>query len=116
MKKTLTVLIAAGALLGAAGCSAAQPETSEETCARIQSVGAGPSSNADKPGMIRLANRLRPIEATASDELTDPLHSIIEFLDESAKPTPDSAKLAGLQSEYTAAGQSLSQVCGAGGQ
>ena len=116
MKKTLTVLIAAGALLGAAGCSGAQPQTNAETCARIQSVGSGPTSNADKPGMIRLANRLRPIEATASEELTDPLHSIIEFLDESAKPTPDTGKLAELQSGYSAAGQSLSQVCGAGGQ
>jgi hypothetical protein len=116
MKKTLTVLIAAGALLGAAGCSAAPPLTNEETCARIQSVGAGPTSTSDKTGMIRLANRLRPIEATASEELTDPLHTIIDFLDESAKPTPDSGKLAQLQTEYTAAGQSLQQVCGAGGQ
>jgi hypothetical protein len=116
MKKTLTVLIAAGALLGAAGCSAAPPLSNEETCARIQSVGAGPTSNADKSGMTRLANRLRPIEATASDELTSPLHSIIEFLDESAKPAPDAGKLAELQSQYSAAGQSLNEVCGAGGQ
>lgn len=114
MKKTLTVLIVAGALLGTAGCSATPPLSNEETCARIQSVGAGPSSNSDKAGMIRLANRLRPIEATASDELTAPLHSIIEFLDESAQPTPDSGKLSELQPQYTAAGQTLNQVCGAG--
>jgi hypothetical protein len=116
MKKTLTVLIAAGALLGAAGCSAAPPLSNEETCSRIQSVGAGPTSNSDKTGMIRLANRLRPIEATASAELTAPLHSIIEFLDESAKPAPDSGKLGELEPQYTAAGQTLNQVCGGGGQ
>src|SRR5688500_7872293 len=116
MKKTLTVLIAAGALLAASGCSAAPPLSDVETCARIQSVGAGPTSNSDKAGMIRLANRLRPIEATASQELTAPLHSIIEFLDESAKPTPDTGKLGELQAEYTAAGQTLNQVCGGGGQ
>jgi hypothetical protein len=115
MKKTLTVLIAAGALLGAAGCSAPQ-DTTEETCARIQTVGAGPSSAADKAGMIRLANRLRPIEATASGELQAPLHSIIEFLDASAQENPDTAKLEELQGSYTAAGQNLSALCGAGGQ
>lgn len=116
MKKTLTVLIAAGALLGAAGCSAAPQDTTEETCARIQTVGAGPTSNEDKAGMIRLGNRLRPIEATASGELQAPLHSIIEFLDESAKENPDSAKLQEMQASYTAAGQTLSELCGAGGQ
>ncbi|KQN95325.1 hypothetical protein [Arthrobacter sp. Leaf69] len=115
MKKTLTVLIAAGALLGAAGCSAPQ-DTTEETCARIQTVGAGPTSAADKAGMIRLANRLRPIEAAASGEIQAPLHSIIEYLDASAQENPDSAKLEELQGSYTAAGQKLSALCGAGGQ
>ena len=47
--------------------------------------------------MIRLANRLRPIEATASGELQAPLHSIIEFLDASAQENPDTAKLEELQ-------------------
>ena len=116
MKKTLTVLIVAGALLGAAGCSAAPQETTAETCARIQPVGAGPTSTEDKAGMIRLANRLRPIEAAASEELQDPLHSIIEFLDESAMETPDSAKLQEMQASYIAAGQTLTELCGAGGQ
>lgn len=115
MKKTLTVLIAAGALLGAAGCSAPQ-DTTAESCARIQSVGAGPTSAADKAGMIRLANRLRPIEATASKELQTPLHSIIEFLDASAQENPDNAKLEELHGSYTEAGQKLSELCTAGTQ
>lgn len=115
MKKTLTVLIAAGALLGAAGCAAPQ-DTTAETCARVQTVGAGPTSNEDKAGMIRLGNRLRPIEATASAELHAPLQTIIEFLDESAKETPDTAKLQQMQGAYTSAGQSLTQACGGGGQ
>jgi ABC-type glycerol-3-phosphate transport system substrate-binding protein len=108
MKKTLTVLIAAGALLGAAGCSAPE-DTTAETCSRIQTVGAGPTSAADKAGMIRLANRLRPIEATASGELQAPL-------DASAQENPDTAKLEELQGAYSAAGQKLSALCGAGGQ
>ncbi|HSN34862.1 MAG TPA: hypothetical protein VLT34_00795 [Arthrobacter sp.] len=115
MKKTLTVLIAAGALLGAAGCSAAPVDTTAETCARVQSVGAGPTSNEDKAGMIRLANRLRPVEASAAEELKTPLHSIIEFLDESAKETPDSAKLQEMQGAYSSAGEALSGAC-VGGQ
>ena len=113
MKKTLTVLIAAGALLGAAACSAPEAMSNEETCARIQTVGSGPSSASDKFGMIRLANQLRPIEATSSPELKAPLHSFIEFLDESAKETPDPAKLQEMQAAYTAAGQTLSTVCAA---
>lgn len=115
MKKTLTVLLVAGALLGASGCSTAPTLSNEETCARIQGVGAGPSSNADKAGMIKLANRIRPIHATASGELKAPLMSIIEYLDESAKQNPDTAKLQDLQAQYTAAGQTLSAVCGGSG-
>ena len=38
MKKTLTVLIAAGALLGAAGCASTPQLTNEETCARVKTV------------------------------------------------------------------------------
>ena len=113
MKKTLTVLIAAGALLGAAGCSAPL-DTTAETCARVQGVGAGPTSNEDKAGMIRLANRLRPVEASAAEELQTPLHSIIEFLDESAKETPDAAKLQEMQAAYTSAGEALSGACTSG--
>jgi hypothetical protein len=116
MKKTLTVLTIAVALLGASGCSTAPKLSNEETCARIQGVGAGPSSNADKAGMIKLANRLRPIAATASEDLKAPVQSIIEFLDESARETPDADKLQELQPQYTAAGKSLSAVCTGGGQ
>ncbi|MET1021904.1 MAG: hypothetical protein ABWX69_06865 [Arthrobacter sp.] len=115
MKKILTVLIATGALLGAASCSAPQ-DTTQKTCTRIQGVGAGPTSNTDTAGMTRLANRLRPIESTASHELQAPLASIIDFLDESAKENPDSAKLEQLHGAYTEAGQTLSQLCTGGGQ
>jgi hypothetical protein len=112
MKKTLTVLIAAGTLLGAAACSPPKM-TSEETCARIKTITASPTSGSDKFGMTRLANQIRPIEATASAELQAPLQSIVEFLDESAKKNPDSAKLEDLKAKYTSAGQAFSQACGA---
>lgn len=110
MKKTLTVLIAAGTLLGAAACSA-PTMSNEDTCARIQTVGAGPTSSSDKAGMIRLANRLRPIEATASNELRAPLQTFIDFLDESAKDSPDDAKIQDMQAAYSAAGETLGKIC-----
>jgi hypothetical protein len=112
MKKTLTVLIAAGTLLGAAACSAPKM-TSEETCARIKTITSSPTSSSDKFGMTRLANQIRPIEATASEELQAPLQSILDYLDESAKKNPDSAKLEELKAKYTSAGQVFSQTCGA---
>jgi hypothetical protein len=112
MKKTLTVLIAAGTLLGAAACSAPKM-TSEETCARIKTITSSPTSSSDKFGMTRLANQIRPIEAKASEELQAPLQSILDYLDEAAKKDTDSAKLEELKAEYTAAGQKFSQTCGA---
>ncbi|MET3809051.1 hypothetical protein [Arthrobacter sp. UYEF3] len=112
MKKTLTVLIAAGTLLGAAACSAPKM-TSQETCARIQTITASPTSGSDKFGMTRLANQIRPIEASASADLQAPLQSIVEYLDESAKKDPDQAKLADLKAKYTSAGQVFSQACSA---
>ena len=112
MKKTLTVLIAAGTLLGAAACSAPQM-TNAETCSRVKAITTSPTSNSDKFGMTRLANQIRPIEANASDELQAPLQSIVDYLDESAKKDPDQGKLEELKAQYTAAGQKLSQTCGA---
>src|SRR6476619_877867 len=92
MKKTLTVLIAAGALLGAAGCSATPQLTNEETCARVKTVVSAQSATSDKAGMTRVANQLRPIKAAASEDLRAPLQTIIDYIDEAAKPTPDTAK------------------------
>jgi hypothetical protein len=113
MKKTLTVLIAAGALLGAAGCSAPKM-SNEETCARIKTIVAAPSSSSDKAGMNRLANQIRPIKATSSDDLKAPLQAIVDFLDESAKANPDSGKLEELTAKYASAGQTFGTVCGSG--
>lgn len=110
MKKTLTVLLAVGSLLGAAACSAPKM-TSAETCARVQSITTSPASGTDKIGMTRLANQIRPIEATASAELQAPLQSIVDYLDEAAKKDPDATKLADLQSKYTSAGQAFAQAC-----
>jgi ABC-type glycerol-3-phosphate transport system substrate-binding protein len=114
MKKTLTVLIAAGALLGAAGCTATPQLSNEETCARVKTVVSAQSATSDKAGMTRVANQLRPIEAVASGDLQAPLQTIIEYFDESAKPTPDTARLEEMKADYTAAGQAYGQVCGNG--
>ncbi|MFF2029619.1 hypothetical protein [Arthrobacter sp. NPDC058192] len=114
MKKTLTVLIAAGALLGAAGCAATPQLTNEETCARVKTVVSAASATSDKTGMNRVANQLRPIKEAASDDLRDSLQTIIEYFDESAKPHPDTAKLNTMKADYTAAGQKYGQVCGGG--
>ena len=64
--------------------------------------------------MTRVANQLRPIKAAASEDLRAPLQTIIEYFDESAKPSPDTAKLEDMKADYTAAGQTYGQVCGAG--
>lgn len=115
MKKTLTVLIAAGALLGAAGCTAAPQQLSnEETCARVKTVVSAQTATSDKAGMNRIANQLRPIAVVASEDLRAPLKTIIEYFDESAKPSPDSAKLEDMKAEYATAGQAYGQFCGAG--
>ena len=115
MKKTLTVLIAAGALLGAAGCSASPQLSNAETCARVKTVVSAQSATSDKAGMTRVANQLRPIKAAASEDLQAPLQTIIEYFDESAKPDPDTAKLANMKAGYTQAGQTYGQICGSGG-
>lgn len=114
MKKTLTVLIAAGALLAAAGCSASPQLTNEETCARVKTVVSAPSATSDKAGMNRVANQLRPIKAAASDDLRAPLQTIIEYFDESAKPNPDAARLETMNADYTTAGQTYGKICGNG--
>ena len=114
MKKTLTVLIVAGTLLGAAACTATPQLTNEETCARVKTVVSAQSASSDKAGMNKVANQLRPIEAAASDDLQDPLQTIIEYFDEAAKPKPDTAKLDTMKADYAAAGQTYSKVCGGG--
>lgn len=114
MKKILTVLIAAGALLGAAGCSPAPKLSNADTCSRVKTVVSSPTATSDKAGMSRLANQLRPIEAVASDDLKAPLKAIIDFFDESAKDSPDTAKIEGLKASYSAAGQTYSTACAAG--
>ncbi|WP_400158777.1 hypothetical protein [Arthrobacter sp. BPSS-3] len=115
MKKTLTVLLAAGTILGAAACSAPKMTTAE-TCDRIKTITSSPSSSSDKFGMTRLANQIRPIQATASEELQAPLQSIVDYLDEAAKKDPDQGKLDELKGKYTSAGQTFSQACGGGAQ
>ncbi|WP_427171378.1 hypothetical protein [Arthrobacter sp. 92] len=112
MKKTLTILIAAGTLLTAAGCSPAPQMSNAETCARIKTIVSSPTAGSDKPGMIRLANQLRPVEVTSSNDLKDPLKSVIAYLDESTKENPDSAKVDDLKAKYTDAGQKFGAVCG----
>jgi hypothetical protein len=114
MKKTLTVLLAAGALLGAAGCTATPQLSNEETCARVKTVVSAQTATSDKAGMNRIANQLRPIAVVASEDLRAPLQTIIEYFDESAKPSPDSAKLEDMKAEYATAGQAYGQFCGTG--
>ena len=110
MKKTLTVLIAAGALLGAAGCSATPQLTNEETCARVKTVGLRPDvghvgQDRDDPGRQPAAG---PSRAAASDDLRDPLQSIIDYLDESAKRHPGRRQARGHAGQVHRGGPDLS--------
>ena len=40
----------------------------------------------------------------------------MQYFDESAKPSPDTAKLANMKAGYQQAGQTYGQICGSGGQ
>lgn len=111
MKKLATVLIAAGLVLSASACSAPTKLSTAETCSRVKAVLSNPATNAGKTGLVRLANQIRPIEAVASDDLKTALGSIIEYTDEQARETPDKDKLAGMESDYRAAGATFSEFC-----
>ena len=111
MKKLTTALLAAGFVLSASACTSPQL-TTEQTCDRIRTVVSNPANSVGKTGMTRLANQIRPIEAVSSDELQPALQAILEYTDESAKETPDEAKLTDLKAGYEQAGSTYSRFCG----
>lgn len=111
MKKFATALIAAGLVASATACSPSNQLSNAETCERVQVVLSSPANAAGKTGMNMLANQIRPIHAVASDDLKEPLASILEYTDEQAKETPDEAKLAGLTEGYQEASKTFSSVC-----
>jgi hypothetical protein len=111
MKILATVLVAAGLVFSASACTAPTKLSTAETCDRVKAVLSNPANNIGKSGLTRLANQIRPIEVVASDELKPALGSIIEFTDESAKETPDEAKLSGMEPAYQNAGTAFTQFC-----
>jgi hypothetical protein len=111
MKKLATALIAAGLVLSASACTAPTKLSTTETCDRVKAVVSNPATSAGKPGLIRLANQIRPIEVVASDDLKPALGSIIAYTDEAAKETPDAGKLAGMQSGYNDASTAFQKFC-----
>ncbi|MBE4718571.1 MULTISPECIES: hypothetical protein [unclassified Pseudarthrobacter] len=111
MKKLATALIAAGLVLSASACTTPTKLSTPETCDRVKAVLSNPATNVGKTGLVRLANQIRPIEVVASDDLKPALGSIIEFTDESAKETPDEAKLADLGPRYQEAGAAFTKFC-----
>ncbi len=104
MKKITTALLAAGLVLSASACSAPQQLSTADTCSRVKTVISNPTNTTDKTGTIRVANQLRPIEAVSSDELKPTLKTIVDYLDESSKDSPDAAKLNALKNDYQNAG------------
>jgi hypothetical protein len=111
MKKLTTALLATGLLLSASACAPSSKLTTAETCDRIKTVVSSPANSIGKTGMIRLANQIRPIEAVSSDDLKPALQAILEYMDESAKDSPDEEKLAGLKAGYEQAGVTYSKFC-----
>ncbi|UKA62324.1 hypothetical protein [Arthrobacter sp. MMS18-M83] len=112
MKKITTTLLAAGLLLSASACSAPQQLSTADTCSRVKTVISNPTNSTDKTGMIRFANQIRPIVAVSSDELKPTLKAIVDYLDESVKDNPDSAKLNTLKADYQNAGTNYGKYCG----
>ncbi|MEV8149730.1 hypothetical protein AB0323_16315 [Arthrobacter sp. NPDC080031] len=112
MKKITTTLLAAGLLLSASACSASQQLSTADTCSRVKTVISNPTNTTDKTGTIRVANQLRPIEAVSSDELKPTLKTLVDYLDESSKDNPDTAKLNGMKNDYQNAGTNYSKYCG----
>ncbi|MBT2593891.1 hypothetical protein [Arthrobacter sp. ISL-72] len=111
MKKLTTALLAAGLILSASACSAPAQLTTAETCDRLKIVVSDPSASAGRTGMVILGNKLRPIVAGASDELKPAVQAILDYADESAKESPDAAKVAQLQADYQKAGATFGQLC-----
>jgi hypothetical protein len=111
MKKLTTALLATGLLLSASACTAPTKLSTAETCDRVKTVVSSQSDSIGKTGMTRLANRIRPIEAVASDDLKSALQSIIEYADESAKENPDAEKLSALQAGSQEAGSTYTKFC-----
>ncbi|GAA5189144.1 hypothetical protein GCM10023346_02930 [Arthrobacter gyeryongensis] len=112
MKKITTTLLAAGLLLSASACSAPQQLSTADTCSRVKTVISNPTNTTDKTGTIRVANQLRPIEAVSSDELKPTLKTLVDYLDESSKDKPDTAKLDAMKNDYQNAGTNYGKYCG----
>jgi hypothetical protein len=112
MKKIITTLLAAGLLLSASACAAPRQLSTADTCSRVKTVISNPTNTTDKTGTIRVANQLRPIEAVSSDDLKPTLKTLVDYLDESSKDNPDTAKLNALKTDYQNAGANYSKYCG----
>ncbi|UKA58212.1 hypothetical protein [Arthrobacter sp. FW306-2-2C-D06B] len=112
MKKITTTLLAAGLLLSASACSAPQQLSTADTCSRVKTVISNPTNTTDKTGTIRVANQLRPIEVVSSDELKPTLKTLVDYLDESSKDKPDTAKLDAMKNDYQNAGTNYGKYCG----
>ncbi|MEZ2391636.1 hypothetical protein AB6813_19220 [bacterium RCC_150] len=112
MKKIITTVLAAGLLLSASACAASQQLSTADTCSRVKTVISNPTNSSDKAGTIRIANQIRPIAAVSSDELKSSLKAIVDYLDESVKDNPDSAKMDTLKAGYQNAGTNYAKYCG----
>jgi hypothetical protein len=112
MKKFATALIAAGLVLSASACTASNQLSTTQTCERVQLVLSDPAAaSSSKTALVQLANRIRPIEAVASDDLKPALGSFIAFADEASKESPDQDKIAQMQVDNQAANSALSSFC-----
>lgn len=110
MKKLTTVLIAAGLLASASACSAPQLTTAQ-TCDRMTAAVSGLGQDTNKTSANRVANAIRPLEGVASDDMKPVVTSVLDYLDEQAKESPDEAKLGDLTKSFQEAGTKYGQLC-----
>lgn len=111
-KKLTTALIAAGLVLGAAGC--APPMSTAETCEKMTAIIVGnmfSGSGSSTEGMTAMIEQLEPMKATESPELKRMVVDSLNYLHESVKDNPDSLKESELSKKADESFSALEEVC-----
>jgi hypothetical protein len=112
-QKLAIVVLAAGLLFGATGCTPAM--STAETCDKMKTVVLGNlsmfGSGIDKARKTGMIDQLKPMEATESPELRAMVTDTIEYLQESVKDNPDSSKVSELSARANKSASAFTKIC-----
>lgn len=110
-KKLTTALLAAGLVLGAAGCAPPAMSTAE-TCEKMTAViTANMFSGSSMERMTSMIEELEPMRATESPELKTWVVDTLNYLHESVKEDTDSLKESELSKKANESFAALDGVC-----